>query len=40
MKMEIAVNAPCAGTVHRLFCREGGQVAAGQDLVVLVEETA
>ncbi|MEW5789274.1 MAG: urea carboxylase [Pseudomonadota bacterium] len=36
MKMEFAVTAPCAGTVHSLFCREGGQVAAGQDLLVLV----
>ena len=38
MKMEISVTAPCAGRVHKLFCREGGAVAAGQDLLVLVEE--
>lgn len=35
MKMEINVAAPCGGTVLQLFCREGGQVAAGQDLVVI-----
>jgi urea carboxylase len=38
MKMEISVTAPCAGRVHQLFCREGSPVAAGQDLMVLVEE--
>jgi urea carboxylase len=38
MKMEFAVLAPCDGRVHRIFCREGGQVAAGQDLLVLVSE--
>ena len=38
MKMEFTVAAPCDGTVHKLFCREGGQVAAGQDLLVLVSE--
>jgi urea carboxylase len=38
MKMEISVTAPCAGRVHQLFCREGSPVAAGQDLLVLVEE--
>ncbi|MEO8038012.1 MAG: urea carboxylase [Betaproteobacteria bacterium] len=35
MKMEINIAAPCSGRVLRLFCREGGQVAAGQDLVVI-----
>ncbi len=35
MKMEINVAAPCGGKVLQLFCREGGQVAAGQDLVVI-----
>jgi urea carboxylase len=35
MKMEISVPAPCSGRVLQLFCREGGQVAAGQDLVVI-----
>jgi len=38
MKMEFAVTAPCSGRVHKLFCRAGSQVAAGQDLLVLVEE--
>ncbi|MEJ5199027.1 MAG: carboxyltransferase domain-containing protein, partial [Anaerolineae bacterium] len=38
MKMEFAVLAPCDGRVYRVFCREGGQVAAGQDLLVLVTE--
>ena len=35
MKMEFAVLAPCAGTVLRLGCREGGAVAAGQPVVIL-----
>jgi urea carboxylase len=35
MKMEINVAAPCGGKVLQLFCREGGQVAAGQELVVI-----
>jgi len=38
MKMEFAVLAPCDGRIHRVFCREGGQVSAGQDLLVLVSE--
>ena len=38
MKMEFAVLAPCDGRIHKVFCREGGQVAAGQDLLVLVGE--
>jgi urea carboxylase len=38
MKMEISVTAPCAGRVHKLFCREGSPVVAGQDLLVLIEE--
>jgi urea carboxylase len=40
MKMEFAVLAPCDGRVHKVFCREGGQVSAGQDLLVLVSEGA
>jgi urea carboxylase len=36
MKMEFSVPAPCNGTVFKVFCREGGQVSAGQDLLVLV----
>ena len=35
MKMEIVVAAPCDGRVHKLYCREGAQVAAGQDLLVI-----
>ncbi len=38
MKMEFTVVAPCDGSVYKMFCREGGQVAAGQDLLVLVSE--
>ncbi|MGB9129107.1 MAG: urea carboxylase [Thiobacillus sp.] len=38
MKMEFAVMAPCDGRIHKVFCREGGQVSAGQDLLVLVAE--
>ncbi len=38
MKMEFAVTAPCDGHIHKVFCREGGQVSAGQDLLVLVSE--
>ncbi len=37
MKMEIAVTAPCGGKLTHLFCKEGGTVAAGQDLLVIVE---
>ncbi len=35
MKMEIAVTAPCNGRLTHLFCKEGGAVAAGQDLLVI-----
>jgi urea carboxylase len=35
MKMEIVVAAPCDGRVHKLYCREGAQVAAGQELLVI-----
>ncbi|MHB1187434.1 urea carboxylase [Thiobacillus sp.] len=38
MKMEFAVMAPCDGRIHKVFCREGGQVSAGQDLLVIVAE--
>lgn len=36
MKMEFSVLAPCDGRIHKVFCRAGGQVSAGQDLLVLV----
>jgi urea carboxylase len=39
MKMEFNVLAPSAGTVHQLYCREGAPVAAGQDVVVILEKT-
>jgi urea carboxylase len=35
MKMEIAVHAPCAGTVASVLCAEGRAVAAGQALLVV-----
>ncbi|MDA8365178.1 MAG: urea carboxylase [Gammaproteobacteria bacterium] len=38
MKMEIPVTSPCGGLVHRLFCCTGGQVAAGQNLMILIED--
>jgi urea carboxylase len=38
MKMEIAVMAPCNGTLSHLLCKEGGAVSAGQNLLVIVEE--
>jgi urea carboxylase len=38
MKMEISVPAPCDGRVIHIFCQEGGQVAAGQDLFVIQTE--
>jgi urea carboxylase len=28
--------APCDGRIHKVFCREGGQVSAGQDLLMIV----
>jgi urea carboxylase len=37
MKMEFSVQAPVDGTVHALLCREGVSVAAGQEVVVMVE---
>ena len=38
MKMEIPLTAPCSGTLTHLFCKEGGSVAAGQDLLVIESE--
>jgi len=37
MKMEFAITAPHAATVHRLMCREGAPVNAGQDVLVLID---
>ena len=38
MKMETAVVAPAAGTVHQVLCRAGHMVAPGQALAVLVPD--
>ncbi|MGZ8252185.1 MAG: urea carboxylase [Methylophilaceae bacterium] len=38
MKMEITVSAPCSGKVSKVLCQEGGQVAAGQNLIVIEME--
>lgn len=40
MKMEFSILAPHDGTVHQLLCREGVPVAAGQDVLVMVEATS
>jgi urea carboxylase len=40
MKMEITVAAPCNGIVTHMFCQEGGQIIAGQDLFVIQQEAA
>jgi urea carboxylase len=38
MKMEISVHAPVKGRITHLFCEEGGQVTAGQNLFVIQTE--
>jgi urea carboxylase len=38
MKMEITVPAPCSGKISQVFCQEGGQVMAGQHLLVIEAE--
>ncbi len=38
MKMEISVIAPIAGKITHVFCQEGSQVAAGQDLFIIQTE--
>ena len=40
MKMEFNLVAPASGTVHRLMCAQGSPVSAGQNVLVLIEETA
>ncbi len=40
MKMEFALVAPCDGVLTHVFCKEGGSVSAGQDLLVIEEGTA
>jgi biotin carboxyl carrier protein len=32
MKMEMPVNAPCAGTIREILAAKGDQVGAGQTL--------
>ena len=38
MKMEISVTAPIAGKITHVFCQEGSQVAAGQDMFIIQTE--
>jgi urea carboxylase len=38
MKMEVTVEAPCAGTVVDVLCRQGRPVSAGQTLVIVRAE--
>jgi urea carboxylase len=40
MKMEFSVLAPASGTVHKLLCAQGAPVAAGQNVLVLLEASA
>jgi len=40
MKMEIAILAAEDGVVESVLCREGGQVAAGQNLVIIRGDSA
>ena len=35
MKMEINVTAPIDGEITHIFCQEGIQIGAGQDLCVI-----
>jgi urea carboxylase len=35
MELAFPIAAPCSGKVLQMFCQEGSQVAAGQDLIVL-----
>ncbi|MDO9433850.1 5-oxoprolinase/urea amidolyase family protein [Hydrogenophaga sp.] len=39
MKMEFNLLAPANATVHSLMCAQGGAVAAGQNVLVLIDET-
>ncbi len=40
MKMEFNLLAPADATVHSLMCAQGGAVAAGQNVLVLIDEAA
>ncbi|MBI3530659.1 MAG: biotin/lipoyl-binding protein [Betaproteobacteria bacterium] len=35
MKKKFPIAVPCDGKVLQVFCQEGSQVSAGQDLIVL-----
>ena len=39
MKMEFNLLAPANATVHSLMCAQGGAVSAGQNVLVLIDET-
>jgi urea carboxylase len=39
MKMEFPVKAASAGTVFKIFAREGSPVSAGQDVMILETST-
>jgi len=39
MKMEFNLLAPTTATVHRLMCAQGGAVSAGQNVLVLIDES-
>ncbi|RJP71605.1 MAG: 5-oxoprolinase/urea amidolyase family protein [Comamonadaceae bacterium] len=39
MKMEFNLLAPANATVHSLMCTQGGAVSAGQNVLVLIDET-
>ena len=40
MKMEFSIPAPHDAIVHKLLCREGAPVAAGQDVLILIDQPA
>jgi urea carboxylase len=40
MKMEFSLLAPAKATVYSLMCAQGGSVAAGQNVLVLIDEAA
>ena len=39
MKMEFNLLAPADATVHRLMCAQGAPVQAGQNVLVLIDDT-
>jgi urea carboxylase len=40
MKMEFAITAPHDARVHQVMCKEGSPVAAGQEVLILIDESA